>query len=303
MVKRDEFDDPATFGAVSSIFAALGRRNRVRPRKRIGAVLIVGALVGVLVGVLWHSYPREAELRQDKALPIITADAGPFKVAPREPGGMEIPYRDSTVFETLRAERGGERKIENLLPEAEQPLGRDQLFAGLKTELEIEEEPAQIVAAPAAEPDTDTVAPETRFSAMINDDAPAPAAQPITQAASGTPVPAIKPEAINEMARTETAAGVQTYARDTHQPAVAGGGFYVQIASLRSDEAARGAWVQLKNEFNDLAPLGHRVQKAELGERGTYYRLQAGPVGETAARALCATIEQKKPGGCLVIKN
>ncbi len=306
MQYKNEFDErPDQGGAVKSIFGALDRQTRVQARTPLWALAIVLTLVVFLVSVLWYSYPRELAQRDDIAVPIVRADAGPYKVIPRDPGGMAIPHRDSTVFETLRAENNsdGPRSIENLLDDAEEPLDREELFAGLKTEFRVE---GQVIApAPESEPETDITAtveapainpaineePET---AAVND-------EPVETAASAPlPVPVIKPDAAAAEAasRTEPAAGVETYEGGT-----VGGTHYVQLASLTSHTAATGAWRDLQNKVAVLKPLRHRIQRADLGTRGMYYRVQAGPLSETRAREICAAVKTQLPGGCLVIKD
>ncbi|MCB1721141.1 MAG: SPOR domain-containing protein [Alphaproteobacteria bacterium] len=37
-----------------------------------------------------------------------------------------------------------------------------------------------------------------------------------------------------------------------------------------------------------------------MGERGTYYRIQAGPMSRASASDICDSIKAQKPGGCLV---
>jgi hypothetical protein len=46
-----------------------------------------------------------------------------------------------------------------------------------------------------------------------------------------------------------------------------------------------------------------RIQEADLGAKGTYYRAQGGPLSEDKAQAICKAITAKKPGGCLVVRN
>src|SRR5690606_36356600 len=120
-------------------------------------------------------------------VPIIRADAGTFKDIPSDPGGMEIPHRDSTVVETLRTARNQNRiaPIKPLLPRPEEPLSRSELFAGLKTEIETVETDEIAVAktTPSETPEETTIAavvPETQVE--------------LPQPVAPTPRPAAKPE-------------------------------------------------------------------------------------------------------------
>lgn len=315
MQHKDDFDSPGFKAAVGSIFRALDRRERVPGRGPVWAGAVVMALVVFLLSVLWYSYPREAAQREIMAVPIIRADAGPVKVVPRDPGGMDIPHRDSTIFQTLRAgddTDSGIRQVENLLDDAEEPLSRDQIFAGLRTELKVEgrevisvrkAEDTVTVAAASAEgkgktgqdAGKDKVAPETGETANPAREE-APAGQKI---AASSPVPKSKPETdlAEEVSRTEPAAGVETFKTKES------GQYFVQLASLRSHEAAQTAWQDLQKSMIFLQPHNHRVKKAELGAKGVFYRVQAGPFAEGRARDICAAVEAQRPGGCLVVRD
>lgn len=304
MMRHDSFDnDPAMAGAVKSVFGALNRQGGIRRRKPFVPFMVLGALAPLLGGVLWYSYPQEVEIQGTQAVPIIRADAAPYKTVPDDPGGMAIPFRESTVFDALRAQRAesGERRIESLLPPAEEPVGREALFAGLKTEM-----PEDVATAPAEE---EVVIGAARSAAPVEaaatENSPqVPAAKPVQTAEKAQESAPAKPAVAKEeegsaAARTEPAAGDST--RTTQET---GGSHYIQLLSLRSDSDARAAWPGIQEKFSGaLSGLGHRVQRADLGERGTYYRLQAGPVSAERAKQLCQNIEKTTPGGCLVVKN
>ncbi len=75
----------------------------------------------------------------------------------------------------------------------------------------------------------------------------------------------------------------------------------VQLAAYRSEARARSAWTELRRTHPQLLEkLGSRVVRADLGERGVYYRLQAGPFSDrSAASALCERLRERSQG-CLV---
>ena len=318
MQHRDEFDDPDIAGAMSSIFRAMDQRDRIQPRKPFWALALVIALVAFLGSVLWYSWPREVAQQELMAVPIIHADAGPIKEVPSDPGGMDIPHRDSTVFDTMRtADNSG---VENLLSDREEPLPREQVFAGLKTDIkkadikieghtvatyERKDKPVAdaVVAADASDiSDAETV--EEAVAAIYAEADVEPEAVAET-AAANIPMPTSKPDMATSSAalnRTEPAAGIEQTAKSSAAAVQTGGNYYVQFASLKSDADARNAWSDLQGEFAVLKSLSLRVQQADLGARGTFYRVQAGPITEASARNICSQVEQKRSGGCLVIK-
>jgi cell division septation protein DedD len=85
---------------------------------------------------------------------------------------------------------------------------------------------------------------------------------------------------------------------------VPSGNWVVQLASLKSDAAARAEWSSSKTKYAPhLNGFNYRVERVDLGDKGIFYRLQAGPTTETRARQLCAEIKKTNPDGCIVKKN
>ena len=96
-------------------------------------------------------------------------------------------------------------------------------------------------------------------------------------------------------------------ARD-NGPATAGDtpidGFGIQLASLRSEDSARSTWKTLVAAHPDLlGGLAPFVERADLGDKGVYYRLQAGPFPSlTDAKDLCGKLKDLNVG-CLPISR
>lgn len=320
MRNQDEFDEPNATKALGSIVNALDLRAKFEARKPVIASGVVIALVAVLGGVVWYSYPKESAQREVMNTPIVRADAGDYRTTPSEPGGMAVPYRESTVFNTMRAGEGEQTaKVENLLPQAEQPVSRDELFAGLKVETPAA--PATETAPGVTTETTTTTAPvETPVAAA---DVPAATTTTTTTTAAAVtetpafttaavaeakPVEPAKPETVAaavdtkavEAAKTEPAAGVQ---KVDDAPKASSGGFYVQLGSVKARDGADGEWKKLQKSFSSLSSLSMRVQEANLGDKGTFFRIQGGPVTEAQAKSICDGIKAQKPGGCLVVRQ
>jgi hypothetical protein len=130
--------------------------------------------------------------------------------------------------------------------------------------------------------------------------APAPRASgnaplAIVPAAQGATQPVEPPR--SRVARTEApAAPVAT--------APSGGGYTVQVTSQRSEAEAQTAFKSLQAKFP--AQLGNRqpiIYRADLGDKGTYYRALVGPFASSeAAASMCSNLKAAG-GSCLVQKN
>ena len=86
--------------------------------------------------------------------------------------------------------------------------------------------------------------------------------------------------------------------------ALAAGDYFVQIASLRSEGGARREWARMQRAHpNLLGDLELKVQSADLGERGVFFRIRTGPFpNKTTALDKCLQLKAVKLD-CLVVRD
>jgi cell division septation protein DedD len=84
----------------------------------------------------------------------------------------------------------------------------------------------------------------------------------------------------------------------------AAGGYAVQVTSQRSEADAQTEFKALQAKFP--SQLGKRqpiIHRADLGEKGTFYRALIGPFASSeAAAAMCSNLKAAG-GSCIVQKN
>ncbi|MCB1531026.1 MAG: SPOR domain-containing protein [Rhodospirillales bacterium] len=313
---RDEFDYGEE-GGVTRRFSSL-----IGPRVAVASVII--ALL-VLAGVFWQGYPGGGA-GEGSAVPIIRADAEGFKVEPADPGGMQVSHRDSTVFGAMD---GQDEEIENLLDEEgdEEALPRSQLFAGLNTD-DIPPQPRAVVneegglaedkaedkmagasSVQEKEPQDipDLLEPHEMMDTALDDiQGKTPAAEEKTTQ-TAPKIAVVAPSPASKPARNvETEESVSSAPSPSQiEPAAGGpaaGSFYVQLGSVKSSDGAESEWKKIRAKYSsELSGYSHRVQRADLGDKGVFYRIQAGPVSKESASSTCRSIQQVTPGGCLVV--
>jgi cell division septation protein DedD len=130
---------------------------------------------------------------------------------------------------------------------------------------------------PAAEPQPAPAAPQQA--------APQPAAAPAPE-----PKPAAKPAAQQTTAATPQAdAGPVKYV--------------VQVGSKKNQTEALASFADMQQKYPTLlAKYRPIVQKADLGTKGTWYRLRIGPIAEkSAASKLCSQLKSQGLADCLVM--
>lgn len=120
------------------------------------------------------------------------------------------------------------------------------------------------------------------------------AAEPATQApAAAEPVEAPKPQPAEKPEPAPTLAATAS-----------SGQYMAQLGAFGSNEDALAAWTKIDAAHGAMFPTKeHTVQRADLGAKGVFYRLQLGPFSnETSARKVCDYLQQNKQG-CFVVKK
>lgn len=69
----------------------------------------------------------------------------------------------------------------------------------------------------------------------------------------------------------------------------------LHLSSLRSEQAAKREWSDLQRSFPEpLGKMEAEIRRTELGDKGVYYRVLAGPLpSDSAAKDVCAALKSK----------
>ncbi|MEM7618443.1 MAG: SPOR domain-containing protein [Pseudomonadota bacterium] len=307
MTRQNEFDDPDN---------GLGFLGSIGPKAAFFIVLIA---LSFMIGLVWKLYTGGGSDKGD--VPIVRADTEGFKVTPEDPGGMEVKFQDSTLFSGDSAEG-----VENLLADDtnEKPMPRSQLFAGLNTDDEstaienielsdniVEDEQRIVEQAREAEAVIEDLNENGADAIVITEeivveDKPEPTPEPTVVKEELKPTITFEAPAKVEPPRIEVkeepiAAEVPKI--ESEPVTVASGDYFVQLASVQSKEAAEKEWDNFVKKYRPLLNgVSHRVETADLGAKGVYHRIQAGPIAKASADNICSGIKTKG-GSCLVKKK
>jgi cell division septation protein DedD len=271
----------------------------------IAAVFAFAAVVG-FGSLLAYTYLETRDGSTDpNSLPIVRADTRPMKTRPDQPGGIDVPFQDKEIYNrvgqqssggvTTQTAQGGQ--VERLLPGPEAVMPRPVP----------EPPPAPRVVvpdAPQVEPTADAVPVPVPPRASIQPggaNAPAPVPPPAPLPAPVAPRPqqaAPAPAPAAPAARPATPAPTPQVAA-----APAAGGIRIQLASVRSQADAQREWERLRRQNGDvLGNLTASFPTVDLGDRGMFWRIQAGGFASTdAAQAACAAL-RARGAGCNVVR-
>jgi cell division septation protein DedD len=144
-------------------------------------------------------------------------------------------------------------------------------------------------------PETPLPRPATTSNPMLR-----PAAPPTAAAAPQAPVAAAQQPPIAAQQPAPNVAKPQTAAVP---PSAGMTGYRLQLGAVKTPEVARSESDRIKRLYGDLlGSLGLSVERADLGDRGVFYRIHAGPIADAAqAERVCAQLRQRGQG-CILAK-
>ncbi|MDD5586121.1 MAG: SPOR domain-containing protein [Alphaproteobacteria bacterium] len=277
--------------------------TRVQHRPLLGRrrIMLLALLVGIAGGLIayWQFGTDAGEAPVE--IPTIKAE-GPVKQRPEQPGGIEIPHQNETVFQRIdNTSTGKQPVVEHLLPPPEEPK---PVSAEASTTAASVPSPAP-VSPVTPSPGANAVEPESlagvaAASPQSTEKPETPDASPLSSVETPskpaeTKSPAPAPKAVTKPKTT----GNLPKEMFTGQPVK---GFFVQLGSFPSQETAKTQLAKLQKKYADtLGEVHLQLKRVDLGTKGVYFRIQGGPMQDAKARSVCATLwSQKAP--CIVVR-
>lgn len=279
------------------------------------SVIVVIAAIAGFFGLAWYAYQSGTQSISAEDVTLVQADDAPVKEAPADPGGLQFPHQDKTVYEAISDNKQPKPAAERLLPSPEEPAkpqGNTETWVNDKlksaenaapvSEVKPEEKNAAVESKPEeakpveveAVPDASTpraFMENTSADKAVASQQAAPAREEKPQAAKAEEKPVQKkPEAKAAPKKAEAKS------KEPKPVKAAGGPAKVQLGAFRSETEAHEQWQKIAKTHGALiSGYEHRIVAADLGAKGIYYRLQLfGFRDAAAAGSLCATLNAKK---------
>lgn len=296
------------------------RRNRGRM-----ALIAVAALVGVGVvataGVMVFRGGGSGSSSTAETAPVIKADTSPSKVAGPSPANGQGAEGQKLIYDRV----GGQPGQEKVVPREEQPMDVNAAAA------------AAAAAGAAQQPASPTDPKRVRTVAVRADGsivpgvpaasaaAPAGGVAPTAYAPTQNPIPtgAPAPKTVAVVPTTGTGVPVAAAPASAVAPAPAApaptpasvpaaappaasatGNYVVQVSSQKSEADALGSFKVLQTRYPQL--LGSykaSVQRADLGDKGIFYRALVGPFATRDDATNLCTALQAQGGTCFVTRR
>ena len=233
-------------------------------------ILIVVALIG-LSGKALYDFGKGGS-GSNGSLAVIEPNPEPYKVAPEDPGGMDIPHIDKEVYEL-------KNRLDAPIDTAAEQA--DPIASIIEHEEKFEAKPLPInkIAIPKKPPKSElkdmpeVVKPKSDKS------------QPkiVTISPNGEATTSLAKSSENQLTGAKKISIEKILAKKS------GPEIWLQLGTFRTEQEATKAWQTTREKNSDiLGGTGIKVTKSDMAEQGIFYRLQSGPVdSEEQAKNLC----------------
>ncbi len=284
------------------------KKNEINRSKNVFIGTVSGIAMAAVVGwfVLSPRYSDETNVE----IPVIRRPQTAVKVQPSDPGGMEILNQDKSVYDIIEKKDDSKTVVENLLPPPEEP----KLQAIAPIEEPVKEIPETTTITQKAEEIIKTAEIKSVPEPQAVRNEPAPVKEvPLSQVAQTTSTPpdtapaveaakpTTEPTKVSIPAKEEVKAVVEAPAVITTTASVTGP-WVVQLISSPNRQSVDKAWNDLAKKYSPLSGQPHEIEAADLGAKGTFYRLFAGAFTDrSGADKLCNDI--KALGGSCIVKK
>lgn len=253
---------------------------------RLPLLIVIALLVlAAFGGVVWLAYSQGVQRGRADAPRMIVAAPGPVKEAAA--GSTDTTHPLKIYEQPAPAE--DDMADSDSVPPPPTAVAKPVATPPSVTKAEAKPESKPVTAAP--KPTEVAKAPEAK-----------PVAKPA--AASVKPVETKAPAAQSKAVETASLPPPAA-ATTTPKPAVAataGGAYVLQIGAYKSQADADAAWKTFTAKHPMAGGYSEDVRKADLGDKGTWYRLRMGSFSDKAAATSFCEKLKSDGGNCLVAK-
>jgi hypothetical protein len=225
-------------------------------------------LVGFSLIIAIYFLPRDSNIQDTSNIPLILSESAETKVRPIEPGGVEFPNMDKSVYEYISPTQKPLRS-EKLMPEPEQAVIKPQVDENISVFDEILN---------FEDKSNNSIFNET-FSTNVT-----------------------QPDDVNILTIDQTDNRLSEYNSSTSHHL--GEKYLLQICASKTESQAMIEWNKsLKNNKDLVGNYDYKLSKIDLGDKGLIYKVYIGPFNTyNEANLLCKRLIKRKQA-CSVVNN
>ena len=312
-------------------------------KSKIKIVSFLSVLALVCFGTYaWYNDKIAITFNNPENIPLVKAPKTAVRIKPEDPGGMHVANRDKSIYDTISSRKESQLpKVVRLLPKAEEPVAREiiiqekasldsfienNVLETTETEPKIDHKNSEAKNISQDEIKIETKIVEEIVQDKINEIKIAKEAKTEEKVTSNKKEETINATATNNIKidkveidkivvknSSKVEEKVKNKVRVVPVPKGTIGkapskkvrkGYRIQLGSYHSKADADKNWRRVKKKHSKLLnSLKKNVEKADLGLKGLFYRLQAGFFEkESKARKLCQKLKEARQG-CFVVKG
>ena len=259
--------------------------------------LFIGALAGLaMAGVVgWFVLAPRYQNAAPEDVPVITRPQTPVKIQPSDPGDVELASQERTVYDIIEKKTETQEQ-DQVVVATEQPDGNaiEKLAEAVAdsdnaiSQKDVESL-TQYVKKPAHPVFIENNIPSEPVAVVKQQEEQEPAAAKPAEVKNETPKAESKPEVKEEPKKTIAAAQK--------------GNWQVQLMSSPNRAAVEKSWLTMSRKYKVLKNLPHEIESADLGAKGTFYRLKAGAFSSKAEAAAACSQIKSAGGSCFTAKK
>lgn len=265
-------------------------------------VVLVCSVIGGFSALAYYAYQFGRKPVDASQLQLVKADNTPYKEKPADPGGMEVPNMDKTIYDSISGKQNKDLpKVERILPPPEEPMTPNQVVyesvtdnpADAKSKKVVTNSHEALLANKALE--NNEIKP-----VVVKQDI---AAKPqLPKEAAANKVFGLKP--VQETDLKTVPSSVKSDAPLSVPAKKEAAKYRIQLGAYRSESDAAKDWKRLTKQYPSLLQnLSYFIERKDLGEKGIFYRLQAGPFDDSGgARMACKKLIENKQG-CFFVEG
>ncbi len=259
--------------------------------------LFIGALAGLaMAGVVgWFVLAPRYQNAAPEDVPVITRPQTPVKIQPSDPGDVELASQERTVYDIIEKKTETQEQ-DQVVVATEQPDGN-----AIEKLAEAVADSDNAISQKDVESLTQNVK-KTAQPVVIEKNIPSETVAEVKQQEEQKTAAANLAEVKNETPKAESKPEVKEEPKKTIAAAQKGN-WQVQLMSSPNRAAVEKSWLTMSRKYKVLKNLPHEIESADLGAKGTFYRLKAGAFSSKAEAAAACSQIKSAGGSCFTAKK
>ena len=243
--------------------------------KWIPTIMLVSVITGFLM-LSYYAYNTGRQSVKEEDLIVIEAEKTPMKEKPLDPGGMQFPNQDKTIFETFSNNQAS-AKVERVLPTPEEPITTNEAVEAMAGENN----------------DKPAVTEDDKKTDSENVDSPPVEVEKIEAVGIDDKKSEVVKAVDKKISENKIAEPKTAEKKPIEKPQAKSGSAKIQLGAFGSEKEANENWTKIQKKFPSLSGKTPIIVSADVKGK-TFYRLRLGGFSDKeSAKEMCKNLSAK----------